>query len=329
MIKTENLLGDKAFLKRAMEKLLIVRKFETKVFELYNEGKIYGTTHLGIGEEATSVGTSLALKDGDYVVGTHRGHGQSISRGVNVKAAMAEMLGRETGACRGFGGSMHIADISRGVIAACGIVGGGLPIATGAALAIKMKRVPDSIVAVYFGDGAMNEGAVHEAMNLASVWRLPIMFVLTDNGYGMSTPKDRVMRDIDLAKRATPYGIKTFEVDGNDVLAVYAAALEAREYIFANGEPVMVVEHTYRTSGHSKSDNNAYRSQEEIDGWLAVNPVARFTKVLLENGFTEADITEMNEQADKEIDEAVAFAQSSPFPDPDKTEKVVFAGCGG
>ena len=319
------LLADKAFLGDTMERLMIVRKFEERVFVLFGQGKVHGTTHLGIGEEATGVGTTAALKPEDYMLATHRGHGEAIGKGVDINAAMAEILARETGTNHGRGGSMHIADFDKGVLGANGILGASTPIACGAGLYIKMKNIPDRVVTVFFGDGSSNEGAVHESMNLAATWKLPVMFVLINNTYGMSTPLSRVVNDTDLTKRAIPFNMKSFEVDGNDVLAVYQTVSEAREYILKNEAPVLIVEHTYRTSGHSKSDGNQYRTKEEIAWWKERNPVARFEKVMLKHGFTQQEIDAIDKKTDKAIDDAVEYAESCPIPEVKDLEAAVYA----
>jgi pyruvate dehydrogenase E1 component alpha subunit len=201
-----------------------------------------------------------------------------------------------------------------------GILGASCPIACGIALSFKMRQEKDRIAVVFFGDGSMNQGAVHEAMNLAAVWKLPVLFVCTNNGYGMSTPLEKVVNDTDLTKRGYPFGIRSMEVDGNDVLAVYSAVSEMREHILRENEPAFIVEHTYRTSGHSKSDGNQYRSREEIAEWKAKNPVVRFTQVLLENGFTQAEISEIDMRTTQMIEDATAYAEACPNPEASDAE---------
>jgi pyruvate dehydrogenase E1 component alpha subunit len=299
-------------MERAMEYMMLVNKFEEQVFALFAQGKVHGTTHLGVGEEGTCVGSVFALEEQDYIFATHRGHGQVISKGAPIKNVMAEILAREAGANHGRGGSMHIADI--GVKALCidGVLGQSCPIACGVGLSFKMKKQNDRIAVVFFGDGSMNQGAVHEAMNLAAVWRLPVLFICINNTYGMSTPLNKVVADTDLAKRGYPFGIRSVQVDGNDVLAVHRTVREAREYIIKEGKPAFVLENTYRTSGHSKSDANQYRTKEEIAEWKAKSPIARFRKVMLENGFTEAEVSAIDERTTKAIEEATAYAESCP-----------------
>ena len=257
------LLQDKELCRSLMLRMMLVNKFEETALSLFSQGLVHGTMHPGIGEEATAVGTTAALNKEDYMLTTHRSHGQTIGKGVDINAMMAELLGRETGTNRGRGGSMHICDFDNGVLGANGILAANGPIACGAALTIKLKNIPDRVAVCFFGDGAANEGAMHEAMNLAAEWKLPVLFVLTNNTYGMSMPLEKAVNETDLTKRAIPYGMKSYECDGNDVLAVYQTVLDARAYALENG-PVLIVEHTYRTAGHSKSDRNLYRTEEEI-----------------------------------------------------------------
>ena len=327
MTELNELLRDKPFLERVMKDLMLARKFEEKVFELFALGKVHGTTHLGIGEEGTGVGTIFALEPQDYALVSHRGHGQVLAKGSSARDMMAEILAREPGVNRGRGGSMHLSDIRYNTLGMDGVMGQSCPIACGVGLSFKMRGETDRIVCVFFGDGSMNLGAVHEAFNLAAVWRLPVLFVCTNNTYGMSTHISRAVNDTDLTKRGYPFGIKTYEVDGNDVLATYLVVQEAREYIISEQKPAFIVEHTYRTSGHSKSDGNAYRTKEEIAEWKAKNPVVRFTSVLLENGFTLAEVNALDEETTRIIEDSVVYAESCPDPTatPEEIEKEVYA----
>ena len=304
----KKLLSNKAFLDKTLETLMVVRKFEEKVFELFGKGMVHGTTHLGIGEEATGVGSTFALKPQDYMLATHRGHGQAIGKGCDVNLMMAEILARAPGICRGRGGSMHIADFDKGIL------GANAPLGCGAALTIQKKKLKDTVAVAFFGDGASNEGAIHESMNLAAAWQLPIIFCIINNTYGMSTPLEKVVHELDLTKRAIGYGMKSMECDGNDVLQVYDTMRKARAHVLKKG-PILVVEHTYRTSGHSKSDGNLYRSKDEIANWKSQNPVVRFSNFLLENGLSTSEkIAAADEKSTKIIDDAVAFALASPDP---------------
>ena len=324
-INTQQYLTDKELCRQLMLRMMLVNKFEETAFWLFGQGLVHGTMHLGIGEEATGVGTGAALTKEDYMLATHRGHGQTIGKGVDLNAMMAEILARATGTNHGKGGSMHICDFDNGILGANGIVGGNGPIACGAALTIKMKHIPNRVVACFFGDGASNEGSMHESMNLASAWKLPVLFVLTNNTYGMSTPLHKVVGDTDLTKRAIGYGMKAFECDGNDVLAVYATVSEARQYALENG-PVLIVEHTYRTSGHSKSDGNQYRTKEEIQYWKDRNPILRFRQQLVEAGtFTDEEIDRMDREAQKIIDDTVEYAKAQPQPELSDLETDVYA----
>ena len=307
-------LTDKPLMAKIMENLMLVRKFEERVLDLFNQGKLHGTTHLGVGEEATGVGTCFALKPQDCVLSSHRGHGQTLAKGADINSMMAEILGKEAGTNRGRGGSLHIASPENNAFGVGGIIGASCPIACGMALSFKMRGETDRVAVVFFGDGATSEGAVHEAFNLAAVWKLPVLFVCTNNGYGMSTPLRKVANDLDLTKRAIPFGIRSFEVDGNDVLAVLSTVSIARDYVVSRQRPAFIVEHTYRTSGHSKSDKNRYRTTEEIEEWLKKNPVSRFANVMLTNGFSRDEIAEIDRNTTKQIENAVAFAESCPDP---------------
>ena len=319
------LLENRPLLEKLLYNMMLVRKFEEKILDLLKAGLVYGTAHLGIGEEATSIGSTAALTDEDYMLATHRGHGQIIGKGCDPKLVMAEILAKKTGLCGGKGGSMHVADFDRHILGANGILGANAPLACGAALAAKKKG--EKCVAVsFFGDGASNQGAVHEAMNMASAWGLPVIFCLINNQYAMSTPLHRAVGEIRLAKRAAGYGMKAFECDGNDVLQVYKTMCTAREYALKNQKPVLVVEQTYRTSGHSKSDKNLYRSEAEIAQWHAVNPVFRYSNFLCENGlFTLEEVDEIDRMTTANINECVEYAINAPEPEPEAALENVYA----
>lgn len=308
-------LADKELCRQLMLRMLLVNKFEEAAFGLFGQGLVHGTMHLCVVEEATGVGTGAALKKDDYILATHRSHGQSIGKGMDLNAMMAELLARATGTNCGKGGSMHICDFDNGILGANGIVGGNGPIACGVALSIRMKHIPDRVAVCFFGDGASNEGSMHESMNLASAWKLPVLFVLTNNTYGMSTPLSRVVGDTDLTKRAIPYGMKCYACDGNDVLAVYDTVLQARQYALENG-PVLILEHTYRTSGHSKSDGNQYRTGEEIRYWEDRSPILRFRRQLVQAGvFTDEEIDRLQQEAERIIADTVEYAKAQPQPE--------------
>ena len=325
MNDTKTMLKDRPFCLRALKYLMLTKKFEERVFQLFGQGQVHGTAHLCVGEEATGIGTSFALEPDDYMLASHRGHGQAIGKGIPINDVMAEILAKETGVNYGRGGSMHIADIRYGILGANGIMAASGPIACGAGLYIRMNKIPDRVVAFFFGDGSSNLGAIHESMNLAAAWKLPVMFVLTNNGYGMGTALHKVVNDTDLTKRAIPFAMKSYEVDGNDVLEVYRVVCEARAYMVESGEPVLIVEHTYRTSGHSKSDANQYRTKEEMAEWKAKNPIIRFVNQLLENGYQQSEIDEIDRITTEIIDEATEFAKNSPEPSISDFEAAAYA----
>ena len=291
------------------------RIFEEHVQWLFSKGLVHGTTHLGIGEEATAAGTIAALMPQDYVFGTHRGHSQAIAKGINVNHMMAEILARETGVCKGKGGSMHIADPDIHYFGADGILGASAVMCNGTSLAIKKRKEKDRISLVFFGDGTSNEGATWEAMNLAAAWQLPTLFVCINNTYGMSTPIAQAMHDTDIAKRAYPFGMPARSVDGNDVLEVYRTIKEARAYVAAGNGPMLIVENTYRISGHSKSDGNLYRTKEEIESWKQKCPIMAFRKYMLDNCIaTVEELDKIAAAAAEEINAAEEFAKNSPEP---------------
>ncbi len=314
---------DRDILLNIYKKMLLTRIFEEKAAELFAKGKIHGTTHLYVGEEAVAAGVCAALKKSDYITSTHRGHGHCISKGMDIRSMMAELLGRETGCSKGRGGSMHMADIKNNNLGENGIVGGGCPIAAGAALAVK-KKGEDAVVVCFFGDGASNEGSFHEAANLASVWKLPVLFVCESNRYGMSMSTDKSMNIKDIEVRARSYGFPGKTVDGNDAAAVYEEAKAAREYV-RNSGPMLLVCETYRISGHSKSDKNVYRSKKEIADWQKKDPIKRMKQYLSGNGFSSGEIEAMDAQAADEIEEAIGFAISSPYPSADTITDHVYA----
>ena len=271
------------------------------------------------------MGSILALKAQDYVFGTHRGHNQAITKGVNINHMMAEILARATGVCKGKGGSMHIADPDIHYFGADGVLGTSAVMCCGAGISIKKKKEEDRIAAVFFGDGSSNEGAVFEAFNLASIWNLPVLFVCVNNTYGMSTPIAKVMKDTDISKRAIPFGMPSKSINGNNVVEVYDTIKEAREYVLNNG-PMLVVENTYRISGHSKSDGNLYRTKEEINAWKEKCPIKYFRKFLIDNKvFTDEELDKIAENAKAQIQEAVEYAKNSPEPSVDDIYEDVYA----
>ncbi|MCL1815061.1 MAG: thiamine pyrophosphate-dependent dehydrogenase E1 component subunit alpha [Treponema sp.] len=292
-------------------KMIQTRTFEETAARLFAEGKIHGTAHFCVGEEAVGIGVCAALEKEDMITQTHRSHGQGIGKGMDIKKMMAELLGRETGYCKGKGGSMHIADFSVGSLGANGIVGGGIPIAVGAALSQKYFKRPNITVS-FFGDGASNQGAFHESLNLASVWHLPVLFVCTNNFYGMSTHISRSMGIDDISIRASSYGMKGITLDGNDILLIYEETKKARDHVLARG-PMLMVLNTYRWMGHSKSDQQVYRTQEEVNRWKEKCPIKYFKECLLEEKiFTLEELEEVEKKAGEDIAAAVSFAENSP-----------------
>lgn len=302
-----------------------VRKFEEKVSYFFKEGMIHGTTHLSIGQEASGVAAVMALDEGDLITLTHRGHAMSIGMGIDLKKMMAELMGKSTGFCKGKGGSMHIVDVESGNLGSNGVVGGGLTLAPGAALTQKYKKT-GKIVLCSFGDGASNEGSFHEGINLSSVWKLPVIFYCENNLYGMSTHHKRVMNVENVADRASSYGIQSFIVDGYDAVAVYETVKKAADICRRGEGPVLVEAKTYRWSGHSKSDKNLYRTNEEIDSWKAKDGLKRLRNKILELGYaSEEDLQKLEIEVEKSIEEAVEFGQNSPEPSLDTLEQDIYA----
>jgi pyruvate dehydrogenase E1 component alpha subunit len=321
---------DKNILLSIYKKMLLIRRFEEKLEELFSRGLMHGTCHLCIGEEAVTAATAAAMKPADYAVGTHRGHGQALAFGLDEKKLMAEFFGRSAGLCKGNGGSMHLYDPEKGFLGTNGIVGAGVPIATGAALSIRRKGLKDRAAVCFFGDGATNEGVFYESLNMAMLWKLPVIYICENNLYAMSTSIYRSMALPDVAKKAAAFGMEAVTIDGNDAVEVYDTARKAREYALLNG-PMLVVANTYRISGHSKSDSNVYRSQEEIESWRARCPVKRLAAYLMKNGCASSEELEaLDAGAMKAVEDAVAFASAAPYPDPEEAASCVYmeeAGC--
>ncbi|CAB3767989.1 thiamine pyrophosphate-dependent dehydrogenase E1 component subunit alpha [Paraburkholderia solisilvae] len=305
---------DAARLRDALRKMVLVRRFEESAEQAYMRGLIHGTMHLSIGQEASAIGATLPLTDADYITSTHRGHGHCIGKGADPKRMFAEFFGKETGYCRGRGGSMHIADVARGNLGANGIVGGGLPIAVGAALSIR-KQQRDAVVMCFFGDGANNEGAFHESLNFASIWTLPVIFVCENNRYGMSMSVERSTAVPHIAQRAAAYGMPGVTVDGNCFADVLDASEQAVARARGGAGPSLIECETYRLRGHSKSDRNRYRTREEIDAWSARDPIVRFEQDLLRYGLLDAAQAQaLRADVEAQIEEGLAFAQNSPAP---------------
>jgi len=305
-----------AELKEVLRRMYLIRRFEEGAEDAYMRGLIHGTMHLSIGQEASAVGICMPLTDADQITSTHRGHGHCIAKGADVKKMFAEFFGKTTGYCKGRGGSMHIADVAKGNLGANGIVAGGIPIAVGAALSAK-KMKTGKVVVSFFGDGANNEGAFHEALNMAAIWKLPVVFVCENNGYGMSTSTERSTAVTNIAERAAGYGIPGVIVDGNDFSAVAEASQAAVERARRGEGPTLIESKTYRYRGHSKSDRNRYRTKEEIEDWMINrDPIMLFENELKEFGILDqAGIEAVREAAKREIAEGIEFAKESPMPD--------------
>jgi TPP-dependent pyruvate/acetoin dehydrogenase alpha subunit len=305
--------------------MLLIRRFEERCNALFLQGKIPSTLHLYIGQEATAVGVCSALRPDDFVFGTHRPHGHALAKGVSPHAIMAELFARVGGCCKAKGGSMHVGDVTVGMFPAIAIVGANTPIAAGAALSAKM-RGSGQVAVCFFGEGGANEGAVHEAMNMASVWRLPVLFVCENNLYGASTPVSQVVAINDIADRAAAYGMPGVVVDGNDLLAVERAAQEAVERARRGEGPTLIECKTYRLCGHSRSDACNYRSREEEAEWSEKDPLSRLSRHLVgqHGAEVEVELERIEREVVQLIDDAVAFAEASPPPRPEDTLLHVF-----
>lgn len=302
-----------------------IRQFEEELFRLFLNRPMPGSMHQYIGEEAVAVGVCAHLGREDYVTSTHRGHGHCIAKGVDIKAIMAEMFAKKTGCCKGLGGSMHIADFGVGMLGANGIVGAGIPIATGAGWSCR-ARYPGRVSVAFFGEGAANEGAFHEGINLAAVWRLPVVFVCENNLYNFSMHYKKTMLLDNVADRAAAYGIPGQVVDGMDLRAVYGAAGEAIKRAREGGGPSLLECKTYRFGGHSRFEPAGYRSKEEVEAWKKRDPIPMFRQWLLDSlQVSEGELDEIDNGVAKEIEAAVAFAEQSPDPEPDDYSQYIFA----
>jgi len=303
----------------------MVREFELRAIEERHGGLIPGFIHSCVGQEATAVGACLALNQDDVITSTHRGHGHLIGKGGNPKYMMAELAARSPGYCLGRGGSLHMADFDLGILGANGIVGGGIPIAVGAALAFAIRKEPRLALA-FFGDGATNEGAFHEAANMAGVWNLPVIFFCENNSYGEGTAIERCTPITDLVVRAAGYGIHGISVDGNDILAVYESVNEAAGRARSGCGATFIEAKTYRWRGHYEGDPQVYRSPEEIETWKQRDPIAALRARLLQAGlFQDGDLEELQGQVFAQLDEAVAFAAAAPRPAPEDALAGVYA----
>lgn len=308
------------------ERMLKIRHFETKVGELYATGDMPGFVHLYLGEEAVAVGACAALNDDDYITSTHRGHGHIIAKGGELKYMMAELYGKITGYNKGKGGSMHIAAPQLGILGADGIVGGGIPIATGAGLSSKLQK-SNRVTVCFFGDGASNQGTFHESINIAAAFDLPVVYVCENNQYGVGTLQCPMVRKIEnIADRAVAYGIPGIIVDGNDVLAVHRAAREAVERARSGEGPTLIECKTYRWRPHFEGEPDTYRDPAVVKEWIAREPIGRFKSSLLQEGaLTEEEAQAIEQRVIEELDEAVRFAYDSPVPDVSEALTDVYA----
>jgi len=317
---------DKALALGLYRKMVEIRRFEEKLYYLFSTRDMPGSMHQYNGEEAVAVGVCAHLSPSDYITSTHRGHGHCIAKGADIRAVMAEMFAKSTGCCKGMGGSMHIADFSVGMLGANGIVAAGVPIAVGAGLTCQVQATGGVAVA-FFGDGAVNEGAFHEAVNLAAVWKLPVVFVCENNVYGFSTHYRRTMLLEDIADRAAAYGIPGKVVDGMDLRAVHTAAGGAIARARSGGGPTLLECKTYRFMGHSRFEPSTYRTKEELAEWKKKDPIVLFRSVLVnEVCAPEVEIAAVEHAVDEALEDAVRFAEQSPDPAPGDWRRWIFAG---
>jgi len=305
--------------------MVLIREAEEKVQSLYMKGLIHGTTHLCQGQEAVSVGAAKALKPQDYVTMTYRGHGHALARGMDVAKFFAELMGRSTGINKGKGGSMHLCDFDLNLIGAFAIIGAGIPVAVGAAMSAKLKG-EDRISVNFFGDGTTNIGAFHEALNMASVWKAPVVFICENNIYGEFSRIDETTAVTRLSNRVAAYGMPGVTVNGNNVLEVYEEVKKAAERARSGGGPTFIECVTYRQRGHSRTDPAKYRPKEEVEAWLSYDPIRLFKDWLVEKGIAaEAHLNELTESVKAAVDRAAAEAEQSPWPSLDELTTETYA----
>jgi TPP-dependent pyruvate/acetoin dehydrogenase alpha subunit len=302
-----------------------IRRFEERVAECFAGGEIPGFIHLSVGQEAIPAAVCVPLREDDLVAATHRGHGQCLAKGADPRRVMAELFGRRTGYCRGKGGSMHLCDLSRGILGTNGVVGASLPIGVGTALASRIRGT-GQVTVVFFGDGAANTGAAHEALNLASLWELPVVFVCENNLYAEFTPQSVHTKAVGIAERAAAYRMTGVRVDGNDASAVFGVAERAVLQARAGEGPTLIEAMTYRYRGHHEGDQMAYRARGELEAWRARDPIPRFRGWLRDRGWlTDADDERLFAEVGFEVDSATTFARESPWPDSAETADDVYA----
>jgi pyruvate dehydrogenase E1 component alpha subunit len=318
---------DKQKLLQMYRNMLRIRRFEERLAEESARGNIPGLLHLYVGEEAVAVGACSTLRKEDYITSTHRGHGHCIAKGGDLRKMMAELFAKETGYCKGRGGSMHIAAPEIGIVGCSAIAGAGIPIAAGVGLSSKLRGT-DQVCVSFFGDGASNTGAFHEGMNLASLWELPVVYVLENNLYAISTPAVRSSKLKNISDRAAAYGMRSAVADGMDVLSVYEAVSEAVERARKGHGPTLVECKTYRFRGHHEGDpkkGETYRTREEMDEWEKRDPITRLgDRIIRDRKATQADLDAINQETMKEIEDAVAFAKESPSPKPEDVTSYLF-----
>ena len=305
---------EREFLLGLYRRMLLIRQFEDRVKSLFLEGIMPGTIHQCQGQEATAVGVCAALQESDFITSTFRGHGHALAKGLTVQEMLDELFGASTGCCKGKGGSMHMGNLEKGMVPGIAIVAGGIPLATGMALAFKMRKT-DQVAACFFGDGAVAEGAFHEAVNMAALWSVPAVFVCENNLYGASTRVDQVMKNTTISDRAASYGFRGETVDGNDLLAVFTAATRAVQECRTGRGPVLLELLTYRRTGHSRRDPCHYQTKDERSAWFANDPIGRFAQLLLNGGeIDQPELDHIREQIDREIESAVEQAKVAPQP---------------
>jgi len=304
---------DEQLLLTFLEKMYLVRRFEQKVYEFAERGLVFGSTHLGIGEEATAVGTIMNLNKDDYMIATHRGHGQELMKGTGVSQMMAEMIGKETGICKGRVGSMHVADKSVNNLGAQGIIGASFPISIGVGLAIKLKNLDGRILMSFFGDGSTNQGNFYESLNFADLWKVPVLFICVNNLYGMGTHYCRTC-NVEIYKKAQFFNIASDVADGNDVVKVYEKTGKLVEMVRKERRAALLELKTYRTGGHSAFDKHPYRTKEEIEEWKKLDPIKRVEEKLYNAGTSEQKIKDVKKKVDDIIEDASKFALESKYP---------------
>ncbi len=304
---------DLDLIKGMFETALTIRRFEEAAIDQYRQGRIYGYLHPYLGEEAIATGVISALRPDDYIVSTHRGHGHAIAKGHDIKLMLAELMGKESGYCHGRGGSMHVANLAQNNLGANGIVGGGIPLATGAGLAVKYKG-GDQVVVSFFGDGAINQGVFHESINLAAIYKLPVIFVVENNHYAVSTRIQDSTLIPNLSQRADGFGIQGISLDGNDAVTIHEEMVKVVARTREVQGPTLVECKTYRHGGHHVNDPGTYMPEEEMKYWKSKDPVLVLRKRLLDAGVAEPEIKEIEQRVEAKIEEAVAFAINSPEP---------------